>query len=77
MKFLTYFTYRNVHGFERFPGDIAASVLFEVVLPGESLAPLITQHLNPNITVSIGVSQTGKTSDAFVEPEAKVNSQYW
>jgi len=31
MKFLTDFTYRNLHGFARFPGDSTALVLVERV----------------------------------------------
>jgi len=31
MKFLTDFTYRNLHGFARFPGDSTALVTFVVI----------------------------------------------
>jgi len=32
MKFPTGFTYRNLHGFERFPGDSTALVLFSCMI---------------------------------------------
>jgi len=38
---------------------------------------LIMQYENSNLTVSVGVSHIDKTSVVFMEPKAKVNSQYY
>ena len=35
------------------------------------------EHFSRGIMVSVGVSRTGKTSVVFVEPGAKVNSEYY
>ena len=35
------------------------------------------QHFSKSVMVSVGVSRMGKTRVVFVEPEAKVNSQYY
>jgi len=35
------------------------------------------QHFSKSVMVSVGVSRMGKTSVVFVEPGAKINSQYY
>jgi len=68
MKFLTDFTYRNLHGFARFPGDITALVIFAIatlvqirlytiLVVKEALLSLIVMS-----TVTISVSYLGRSS---------------
>jgi len=60
MKFLTDFTYRNLHGFARFAGDSMALVFYLVHLFGDAFCHFLTVVC---VSTVFATRQTGTNSD--------------